>query len=116
MDEPWWLGTLSGDAPVSPRRMLRGVHTRDIFQTPESFERDARTDERGMAYLGQDFALMNLCLGLALLSQRRRECIRMRASDDLYVLVRCDRVTSWCASTIDETYRRRAPRDHIVRK
>ena len=89
---------------------------RDIFQTPESFERDARMDGRVEAYLWQDLALMNLCLGLALLSQRRRECIRMGAGDDLYVLVRCDKVTSCRASMIDETYKRRAPRDGIVRR
>ena len=89
---------------------------RDIFQTPESFERDARMYGRVKAYLWQDLALMNLCLGLALLSQRRRECIRMGASDDLYVLVRCDKVTSCRASMIDETHKRRAPRDGIVRR
>ena len=59
---------------------------RDIFPSPESCERDAGW-MGVMAYLWQDFALVNLGLCLALLSQRRWECIRMRAGDDLYVFI-----------------------------
>lgn len=87
-----------------------------FFSYLRALNRMSLMSRRVTAYLGQDFSLMDLCLGLAFLSQRGRECIWVRAGDDLCVFIGLKSCHHQTARVTDKTYKRRALRDGIVRK